>query len=172
MDRVEADGQRVTVQRPKSTARDLAQFRFPTVARVGTVPGSVTKKADAIETIDAYLRAGKSVCPHVRKATIHYAMDNEALGPMLRALEPSEAGVVVASRDVDGFDATKRRAQEAVLSMFVATTSSAYPTLSRRDVKELVRSQAEPVLRNDLDPRRLYIPVRNQLVLPVCMAPV
>jgi hypothetical protein len=131
----------------------------------------MTRRTAAIDTVDAYLRAGKSVCPHARRATIHYAMDNEALGTMLTAIGLSEAGVVIASRELDGFAATKRWAQDTVLSMFTAAASLAYPSLSLRQVKELVRTQAEPVLRNDLDPRRLYLPVRNQPVLPVCMAP-
>jgi hypothetical protein len=132
----------------------------------------MTRKSDAIVIVDAYLRAGKSVCPHARKATIHYAMDNEALGPMLAAIKPSEAGVVIAGRELDGFAATKRWAQDTVLSMFAAAASLAYPNLSLREIKDLVRTQAEPVLRNDIDPRRLYLPVRSQPVLPVCMAPV
>jgi hypothetical protein len=132
----------------------------------------MTRKADAIDILDGYLRAGKSVCPHARKATIHYAMDNEALGPMLAAIKPSEAGVVIASRELAGFADTKRWAQNTALSLFVATTSSAHPTLSLRQVKEFVRAQAEPVLRNDRDPRRLYLPVKGKPVLPVCLAPI
>jgi hypothetical protein len=135
-------------------------------------PGYITRKADAIDILNGYLRAGKSVCPHARKATIHYAMDNEALGPMIAAIKPSEAGVVIASRDPAGFADTKRWAQDAVLSLFVATTSLAHSTLSRRQVKGLVRAQAEPVLRNDNDPRRLYVPVKGKPVLPVCLAPI
>jgi hypothetical protein len=140
---------------------------------VSTVwPSAMTQKKDAIEAMDRYLRAGKSVCPHARRATIHYAMDNEALGPMLAAIKPSEAGVVIASRELAGFEGTKRWAQDTILSLFVATTSSAHPTLSLRQARELVRAQAEPALRNDDDPRRLYLPVKGEPVLPVCMAPV
>jgi hypothetical protein len=153
-------------------ANAIVSAVFTTLARVSTVAGFMTRKSDAIAIVDAYLRAGKSVCPHARKATIHYATDNEAFGPMLAAIKPSEAGVVIGSREVDGFEATKRWAQDTVLSMFAAAASLAYPSLSHKQVKDLVRAQAEPVLRNDLDPRRLYVPVRNQPVLPVCMAPV
>jgi hypothetical protein len=39
-------------------------------------------------------------------------------------------------------------------------------------VREHVRTQTEPVLRNDDHPCRLYLPVRNKPVLPVSMAPI
>jgi hypothetical protein len=132
----------------------------------------MTRKSEAIDAVDRHLRAGGSVCPYARKATIHYAMDNEALGPTLLAMETTEAGVVVASASPASFGDVKRWAQDTVLSMFVAVTSLMHPNLSRRQVKEYVATSIEPVLRNDDDPRRLYLPVKGKPVLPVCLAPV
>jgi hypothetical protein len=109
----------------------------------------MTMKTDAVEAVDRYLRAGGSVCPYARKAIIRYAMDNEALGPMLIAFERSEACVVIASTALNGFLDVKRWAQDTALSTFVAATSLAYPRLSRRQVKERIRTDTEPALRSD-----------------------
>jgi hypothetical protein len=58
--------------------------------------------------VDRYLRAGESVCPYAKRAKIHYAMDNEALGPTLLAMERSEACVVIASSSSDSFPRSRR----------------------------------------------------------------
>jgi hypothetical protein len=88
----------------------------------------MTQKKDAIEVVDRYLRAGGSVCPYAKTATIHYASDNEALGPTLLALGNGEASVVVATKAAADFGDLKRWAQDTVLSLFVAATTLAYPT--------------------------------------------
>ena len=132
----------------------------------------MTRKTDAIHLVDRYLRAGESVCPYARKAKIHYALDNEALGPTLMAIERSEACVVIASEAPDGFPDVKTWAQDTVLSMFVVLASLSNPTWSRQHARDHVRTHTEPVLRNDAHPCRLYLPVKGKPVLPVCMAPV
>jgi hypothetical protein len=96
----------------------------------------MTRKSAAIDIVYGYLRGGKSVCPYARKAKIHYAMDNEALGPTLMAIEGSEAGVVIASQPLDGYLDVKKWAQDTVLSMFVALGSLSNPTWSHRQVRE------------------------------------
>lgn len=133
----------------------------------------MTLKTDSIKTIDDYLRAGKSICPYAKKAEIHYAVDNEPLWPMMRAIKRYEAGVVICLRRVSmDFWTTKIWAQDTILTMFVATAQHGNPQWSHRQAREHVYAHIGPVLRNDNDPRRPALAVDGKPMVPICMAPV
>jgi uncharacterized Zn-finger protein len=132
----------------------------------------MTYKSDAIEKLKTYLEAGQSVCPYAKKAELHYAMANEALGQLLTGFKRYEAAVVIADKEPGDFWATKRWAQDTLIKMFVTMAGIGNPEWSHRQCREHVYTHIAPTLRDDNNPRMVSLAVRNKAVITICMGPV